>query len=100
MACSGSVIYRLRTQPQAMPEAPAPTPVLSRMMMSEPEPRLRFSSSIARCHPVLRPWMPAPRMTYGTDWGRSLMTLLLRCPLADSVEPNAQGGHRYFVLRA
>src|SRR5262249_37382481 len=50
--------------PQAMPDAPAPTPRLSRTSMSPPPPRPRRRSSAASCHAVESPWMPAPTITY------------------------------------
>ena len=49
--------------PQAMPDAPAPMPVLSSTRTSSPEPRPRASSSLARCHAVESPWTPAPITT-------------------------------------
>ena len=59
----------MRTTPQQMPEAPAPTRFLSSTTTSEPE-RPWPSSSSARWYAVERPWMPAPMTTYVADSGR------------------------------
>src|SRR5260370_2163110 len=59
-----------------MPDAPAPTPDLSRTPMSAPLPAPRASSSLARCQAVERPCMPAPMMTYGV-WAGVLTAHLL-----------------------
>src|SRR5680860_1805095 len=50
--------------PQAIPEAPSPTAVLSTTATSAPEPSPRIRSSRARCHAVDRPCTPAPTTTY------------------------------------
>src|SRR5262245_23301498 len=66
-----------------MPEAPAPGPVLSSTRTSRPDPRLRRASSIARCQPVERPWMPAPTTTYWTLSGIFVMA----SPLPEGTAP-------------
>src|ERR1700675_2532078 len=49
--------------PQAIPDGPAPMPVLSSTTTSAPEPRPRARSSLARCHAVESPCTPAPITT-------------------------------------
>src|SRR2546423_23975 len=47
-----------------MPDGPAPTPVLSRITTSAPDPEPAASSPFARCQAVERPCTPAPTTTY------------------------------------
>src|SRR5919108_5502015 len=61
--------------PQAMPEAPAPTPVLSRTTICAPSPSRRAFSSLARCHAVESPWTPAPMMTNRAAEGGDIVRL-------------------------
>src|SRR6185436_4101783 len=51
-----------------IPEAPGPTPVLSITSTSGSSPAARCS--LARCHAVDRPWMPAPMIRYLALFGR------------------------------
>src|SRR4051812_4623457 len=60
--------------PHATPEAPAPMSVLSTTRTSPPSPRPRSRSSVARCHAVDSPWIPAPTITY-LAFGGMVMSL-------------------------
>src|SRR4249920_938781 len=75
-----------------MPEAPAPTPVLSRTSTSGSSPRARCS--LARCQAVERPCTPAPMITYFAEAGRLILVSSVYCrcgnPIAISRHTIAQ----------
>src|SRR5437870_8800092 len=60
-----------------MPDGPAPTPVLSRITTSAPDPEPAASSLIARCHAVERPCTPAPITTYLACSGSAMVVARL-----------------------
>src|SRR3954453_24270054 len=62
-----------------MPDAPAPTPVLSITSTSGVSPAA--DCSFARCHALDSPWMPAPITRYLTDEGSDMCSDLLSLPL-------------------
>src|SRR4249920_2702733 len=66
-----------------MPEAPAPTPVLSRMRTSGASPRARCS--FARCQAVERPWTPAPITRYFADAGRLIVVTSVDCRYGNAI---------------
>src|SRR6266567_3779908 len=70
--------------PQAIPDAPEPTPCLSRTRMSPPPPRPRALSSLARCQAVESPWIPAPMMMY-----RLLVGMEVTGPASPGGEPDS-----------
>src|SRR5262245_61964600 len=56
--------------PHAIPEAPAPTPDLSRTSASSP--------ASARCQAVESPWTPAPTITCRAESGSAAIPLVIR----------------------
>src|SRR4029078_5967732 len=88
--------YLLRTTPQAIPEAPAATAVLSTTRMSAPEPLPAAFKLCARWKAVLSLWMPAPMMAYFVALGTAIPTLLHSTCWSNAVFPldlEAQLGH-------
>src|SRR4051812_10253101 len=88
--------------PQAIPDAPAPTPVLSTTSTSSP--------ARARCHAVESPWTPAPTTRWVTERG-SMASVQRRLPALQharapvgpdrlrALDPRAQLGLRELAVR-
>src|SRR5262245_63269162 len=78
--------------PQAMPEAPAPTPVLSSTRASSP--------ASARCQGLDSPWPPAPTIRCRAESGRAAIGLVVgRLPALEH-RPLPVGPHGLRVLHS
>src|SRR4029079_1998842 len=89
-----------RTTPQAIPEAPAATAVLSTTRMSAPEPLPAAFKLCARWKAVLSAWMPAPMMAYFVPLGTAIpahapFSLPVQCGL--SYRPGSPIGPHWYA---